>query len=96
VCGLPSRYNDLDEIRERIEEVAPNLTRLDSIEEANYFKQNLELLKQHQPSFNNQPLTPPINNLKDFYMTDSITRASLTMAKCVKAVEQQLKSHHTN
>ena len=69
---------------------------MDSIEEANYFKQNIELLKQHQTSFQNQPITPPINSLKDFYMTDSISRASLTMAKCVKAVEQQLKSHHTN
>jgi NADH dehydrogenase (ubiquinone) Fe-S protein 1 len=96
VCGLSLRYNDLDGIRDRIEEVAPNLTRFGSIEEANFFKQNAELLKQQQISFNNQPLTPPINNLRDFYMTDSISRASLTMAKCVKAVEQQLKSHHTS
>lgn len=76
--------------------MAPNLTRIDSIEEANYFKQNVELLKQHQANYQNQPLTPPINSLKDFYMTDSISRASQTMAKCVKAVEQQLKSPHTN
>jgi NADH dehydrogenase (ubiquinone) Fe-S protein 1 len=96
VCGVSLPYNDLDEIRDRIEQISPNLTRLDSIEEANYFKQNIELLKQHQTSFHNQPLIPPINNLKDFYMTDSISRASLTMAKCVKAVEQQLKSHHKN
>ncbi|CAF2870643.1 unnamed protein product [Rotaria sp. Silwood2] len=96
VCGVSLNYNDLDKIRNRIEQVAPNLTRTDSIEEANYFKQNVELLKQHKTSFNNQPLIPPINHLKDFYMTDSISRASLTMAKCVKAVEKQLKSHHTN
>jgi NADH dehydrogenase (ubiquinone) Fe-S protein 1 len=96
VCGVSLRYNDIDQIRDRIEEVAPNLTRIDTIEEANYFKQNAELLKQHQASFQNQPLTPPVNSLKDFYMTDSITRASLTMARCVKAVEQQLKSPHKN
>lgn len=96
ICGVGLRYNDLDGIRDRIEEVAPNLTRLNCIEEANYFKQNTELLKQHQASFQNQPLTPPINSLKDFYMTDSISRASSTMAKCVKAVEQQLKSPHKN
>lgn len=96
VCGVTLNYNDIDEIRNRIEQVAPNLNRIDSVEEANYFKQNAELLKQHKSSFNNQGLTPPINSLKDFYMTDSISRASLTMAKCVKAVEQQLKSHHTN
>lgn len=94
MCGASLRYNDLDEIRDRIEQVAPNLTRIGSLEEANYFKQNIELLKQHQTSFHNQPLTPPINSLKDFYMTDPISRASITMAKCVKAVEQQLKSPH--
>jgi len=96
VCGVGLRYNDLDGIRDRIEQVAPNLTRIDSIEEANYFKQNAELLKQHSMSFQSQPLTPPIHNLKDFYMTDSISRASLTMAKCVKAADQQLKSPHKN
>lgn len=96
ICGASLRYNDLDGIRDRIEEVAPNLTRLDSIEPANYFKQSVELLKQHQSSFKNQPLTPPINNLKDFYMTDSISRASLTMAKCVKAAEHQSQSSHKN
>lgn len=31
------------------------------------------------------PLTPPQLALKDFYMTDVISRASETMAKCVKA-----------
>jgi len=96
VCGISLGYNDLDEIRDRIDQVAPNLTRLDSVEEANYFKQNVELLNQHQTSFANQPISPPINSLKDFYMTDSISRASSTMAKCVKAVEQQLKSPHKN
>ncbi|CAF0992824.1 unnamed protein product [Rotaria magnacalcarata] len=96
VCGVSLNYNDLDGVRSRIEQVAPNLTRLDSVEEANYFKQNIELLKQLKTSFNNQPLVPPINSLKEFYMTDSISRASMTMAKCVKAAEQQTKSPHKN
>lgn len=34
-----------------------------------------------------QPLQPSILELKDFYMTDSISRASQTMAKCVNAVQ---------
>ncbi|CAF4111208.1 unnamed protein product [Rotaria socialis] len=96
VCGVSLNYNDLDGVRSRIEQIAPNLTRLNSVEEANYFKQNIELLKQHKTSFNNQPLVPPINSLKEFYMTDSISRASMTMAKCVKAAEQQTKSPHQN
>lgn len=96
VTGVGLRYNDLDGVRARIDEVAPNLTRVNALEEANFFKQNAELLKQHKASFLNQPLRPPINSLKDFYMTDSISRASSTMAKCVKAVEHQLKSPHKN
>jgi hypothetical protein len=31
------------------------------------------------------PLAPPQQQLKDFYMTDVISRASATMAKCVQA-----------
>ncbi|OWK12679.1 NDUFS1 [Cervus elaphus hippelaphus] len=34
------------------------------------------------------PLVPPQLTIKDFYMTDSISRASQTMAKCVKAVTE--------
>ena len=33
------------------------------------------------------PLEPSILELKDFYMTDPISRASQTMAKCVQAVQ---------
>ncbi|CAF1463569.1 unnamed protein product, partial [Didymodactylos carnosus] len=53
------------------------------------------LAENHKISFTDSALTPPITELKGFYMTDPISRASLTMAKCVKAVEEQLKSRHT-
>lgn len=38
-------YENLDEIRKRLEEVSPNLVRYDDVEEANYFKQANELSK---------------------------------------------------
>ena len=38
-------------------------------------------------NFEAKPLTPPQLNLKDFYMTNSVSRASQTMAKCVAAVQ---------
>lgn len=34
------------------------------------------------------PLIPPQVELTDFYMTDPISRASQTMAKCVKAASE--------
>ncbi|CAF1649053.1 unnamed protein product, partial [Didymodactylos carnosus] len=95
VCDLTLPYNDIDDVRAHIDQVASNLTRINTIEEANYFKQNADLLQNHKTSFTDSALIPPITELKDFYMTDPISRASLTMAKCVKAVEEQLKSRHT-
>jgi NADH dehydrogenase (ubiquinone) Fe-S protein 1 len=37
------------------------------------------------------PLIPPILELKDFYMTDSISRSSQIMAQCVRAVVESKK-----
>ena len=34
------------------------------------------------------PLNPPQQELKDFFMTDAISRASQTMAKCVQAANE--------
>jgi len=38
-------YDSLHEIRHRLEEVSPNLTRYGEVEEANYFKQAADLSK---------------------------------------------------
>lgn len=38
-------YDTLDEVRNRLAEVSPNLVRYDDVEEANYFKQANELSK---------------------------------------------------
>ncbi|NXF15707.1 NDUS1 oxidoreductase, partial [Setophaga kirtlandii] len=86
LAGLTLPYENLDEIRKRLEEVSPNLVRYDDVEEANYFIQANELAKLAKQQLLADPLVPPQLTIKDFYMTDSISRASQTMAKCVKAV----------
>lgn len=45
-------YENLDQIRKRLEEVSPNLVRYDDVEEANYFNQANELSKvtKHEAS----------------------------------------------
>ncbi|NXH54600.1 NDUS1 oxidoreductase, partial [Rhabdornis inornatus] len=86
LAGLTLPYENLDEIRKRLEEVSPNLVRYDDVEEANYFIQANELAKLVKQQLLADPLVPPQLTIKDFYMTDSISRASQTMAKCVKAV----------
>ncbi|NXU10038.1 NDUS1 oxidoreductase, partial [Pardalotus punctatus] len=86
LAGLTLPYENLDQIRKRLEEVSPNLVRYDDVEEANYFIQANELAKLAKEQLLADPLVPPQLTIKDFYMTDSISRASQTMAKCVKAV----------
>lgn len=43
IVGAKLPYDNLDEIRDRLEEVAPHLTRYGSVEDANYFKQAQQL-----------------------------------------------------
>ncbi|XP_051883838.1 NADH-ubiquinone oxidoreductase 75 kDa subunit, mitochondrial [Pristis pectinata] len=88
VAGMTLPYDTLDEVRERLAEVSPNLICYDDVEEANFFKQANELAKLVNQQILNEPLIPPQLTIKDFYMTDPISRASQTMAKCVKAVTE--------
>ncbi|KAM5229355.1 NADH-ubiquinone oxidoreductase 75 kDa subunit, mitochondrial isoform 1-T1 [Ctenodactylus gundi] len=88
IAGITLPYDTLDQVRNRLEEVAPNLVRYDGVEGANYFQQASELSKLVNQQLLADPLVPPQLTIKDFYMTDSISRASQTMAKCVKAVTE--------
>lgn len=88
IAGMTLPYDTLDQVRSRLEEVSPNLVRYDDVEGANYFQQASELAKLVNQQLLADPLVPPQLTIKDFYMTDSISRASQTMAKCVKAVTE--------
>ncbi|XP_053327028.1 NADH-ubiquinone oxidoreductase 75 kDa subunit, mitochondrial [Spea bombifrons] len=88
VAGMTLPYDDNSGVNKRLEEVSPNLVRYDEVEEANYFKQATELSKLVNQQLLADPLVAPQLTIKDFYMTDPITRASQTMAKCVKAVTE--------
>ncbi|XP_030066553.1 NADH-ubiquinone oxidoreductase 75 kDa subunit, mitochondrial [Microcaecilia unicolor] len=88
LAGMTLPYENLDQVRNRLQEVSPNLVRYDDVEEANYFKQATELSKVVNQQLLMDPLMPPQLTIKDFYRTDPISRASQTMAKCVKAVTE--------
>ncbi|KAG7227618.1 hypothetical protein INR49_005433 [Caranx melampygus] len=88
LAGVTLPYDTLDGVRDRLADVSPNLVRYDDVEEANYFKQAYELSKAVNQLVLTEPLVPPQLTVKDFYMTDPISRASQTMAKCVKAVTE--------
>ncbi len=80
-CGVALQYNSLEELRARIYEIAPHLLRYNSIEESVYGK------IANKPYGNNQEIDEtPLNDLIDnYYMTDAISRNSITMAKCSTA-----------
>ncbi|XP_064489572.1 NADH-ubiquinone oxidoreductase 75 kDa subunit, mitochondrial-like [Ornithodoros turicata] len=90
--GTPLPYETLNEIRGRMNELAPHLTRHGEVEDANYFAQGQAMIKTIKAQLGAQPLQPTLLKLDDFYMTDAISRASPTMAKCIEAVAKQEKS----
>lgn len=85
-------YDKLAELRARMAEVSPNLTRYGQIEPANFFAQSLNLAAAVGAELSGRPLDVSVKVLEDFYQTDSISRASPTMAKCVTAVRAQRQS----
>ncbi len=88
-------YDTIQEVRARLNQVSPNLTRYGLVEEANFFAQAAELAAlQKSLASAKAPIDVSQKVLPDFYMTDSITRASPTMAKCVQAVKQQLQAKY--
>lgn len=52
------------------------------------------LQKLKTSELTNSPIDVKFKELKDFYMTDAISRASPTMAKCVQAVLKQKESKY--
>jgi len=87
VAGKTLPYNDIFEVRGRLAEVAPHLTRYDVKESSAFGSVASALAAAGAYKISKQTITPPQIDLKDFYMTDSITRASQTMAKCVQATQ---------
>ncbi|KAF5480036.1 hypothetical protein F2P56_000811 [Juglans regia] len=76
VAGLRLPYDSLGAIQSRIRTVAPNLLRTDEREPAT-FSASLK------PNSNQKMSSTPFGTaIENFYMTDSITRASKIMAQC--------------
>ena len=89
MLGETLPYDNIQEIRGRLNQVSPNLTRYGLVEEANFFAQAAELAAmQKKLALAKDPIDVSQKLLTDYYMTDTISRASPTMAKCVQAVKQ--------
>jgi len=88
LLGQTLPYDKLQQVRQRMAEISPSLARVGDVEPANFFQQAVQASQAVKGSLKAEPLSPPQKFLKDFYMTDSISRASPTMAKCVQAASE--------
>lgn len=89
VVGVPLPYDSLSEVRGRMNEVAPHLTRYGERQELLVPEDDGSAKAGKTELTLQEPLRPQLLALRDFYMTDVISRASPTMAQCVQAVDQQ-------
>ncbi|EJD76508.1 NADH dehydrogenase, variant [Loa loa] len=85
VAGKALPYDDLDQIRSRMAEIAPHLVRCGTVEECSFQEQAAMLAECGNTDL---LLKPELLELGDFWMTNSISRASKTMAECVRAYQR--------
>lgn len=91
VAGARLPYDTLDELRDRLAELSPTLVAYGDVQPNNYFAQARALAQSLQKPVSGK-LDVQLKQLEDYFMTDSISRASPTMAKCVQAVLKQKQS----
>ncbi|XP_004931716.1 NADH-ubiquinone oxidoreductase 75 kDa subunit, mitochondrial [Bombyx mori] len=91
VVGERLPYDNLDEVRARMSEISPALVAYGDVQDNNYFAQATALAQSLQKSLSGK-LDVKLKQLEDYFMTDPISRASPTMAKCIQAVIKQKQS----
>ena len=85
LAGKTLTYDDLASLRERMADISPTLTCYNKRASPKTFNEHdaisglVKSLGKATPSISQQPLK---NVYSDFYLTDPISRASATMAKC--------------
>jgi len=95
IIGVTLPYDELSTLRSRMSQISPNLTKYGAVEGANYFSQAASLSQSvGQKGLAQESLDVQLKELEDYFMTDVISRASPTMAKCVQAVKKQKESKY--
>ncbi|KAI8613123.1 NADH-quinone oxidoreductase [Chytriomyces sp. MP71] len=82
VSGVDLGYDETIEVRQRLGDVAPSLVSYDLLEATAFYGVGIaQLARASGVSVSRVPFSLPI---RDFYMTDPISRSSVTMAKASK------------
>jgi NADH dehydrogenase (ubiquinone) Fe-S protein 1 len=87
VCDKALPYDDIVHLRSRMAQVSPTLVKHDELQPNTFGDMTLNILKGLQGEISSTDLELPI---KDFYMTDCISRASSTMAKCSQVFTKKI------
>ncbi|BCS27502.1 putative NADH-ubiquinone oxidoreductase, subunit G [Aspergillus puulaauensis] len=78
--NTPLMYDDIEALRDRMEEISPVMRRYDVVEPASLAQlSKVQLVDQNKGA--NVTSTPFKKVIEDFYFTDSISRSSPTMAR---------------
>jgi len=86
VMAKPLPYDSLPGLRSRMAEIAPQLAVADGNHvEPSSPELTAAALDFVEPSATKPSTDPIVSSVKNFYMTDSVSNASATMAKCVQA-----------
>ncbi|KDD72988.1 hypothetical protein H632_c2658p1, partial [Helicosporidium sp. ATCC 50920] len=86
VAGAPLPVESLDDVRARLEEVAPHLGRRNVVEAP---LQGLGAPVEPASAGADAPASFA-SPLPNFYQTDAVSRASRTMARCVRSMQNPL------
>ncbi|KAL2832234.1 hypothetical protein BJY01DRAFT_226143 [Aspergillus pseudoustus] len=82
--NAPLPYDDIEALRDRMEEISPVMRRYDVVESSSLVQlSKVQLVDQNKGA--QVTATPFKNVIEDFYFTDSISRSSPTMARCSAA-----------
>ena len=85
--GAPLPYDTLGEVRARLADIAPHFAKTDEVEPALWL--NGATYAHVGAKAKVDDASPLASSVANFYMTDAISRASATMAKCTKAKAAQ-------
>jgi len=85
IVGSPLPYDDVLSLRDRMWEISPSLVKYDVAEPTSVDLATAGLRVLAQRAAKNTSGTPFAKPITNFYQTDPISRASVTMAQCTRA-----------
>uniref|UniRef100_A0A0N4ZPZ0 NADH-ubiquinone oxidoreductase 75 kDa subunit, mitochondrial n=1 Tax=Parastrongyloides trichosuri TaxID=131310 RepID=A0A0N4ZPZ0_PARTI len=91
VAGVKLPYDTLPEVRDRLTQIAPHFSKNGVVDSTGFLKQALQLADTGKI---NKDVSVKQTKLEHFYMTNTVSRASPTMAECVKAAINYNKDPH--